>query len=80
MEARWFVSGHVPSTEEYLRNGVVSSGVHVVLVHVFYLVGQGITQETSNFVDNMPGIVTSTAAILRLWDDLGSAKVTINTY
>lgn len=75
VEAKWFARGYVPKTEEYLKNGVVSSGVHVVLVHIFFLLGQGITQETVDFVDSMPGIITSTAAILRLWDDLGSAKV-----
>nr|QNV48476.1 linalool synthase [Ficus carica] len=74
VEAKWFASGQVPKAEEYLRNGVVSSGVHVVLVHIFFLLGQSITQETVEFLDNMPGIITSTAAILRLWDDLGSAK------
>lgn len=75
VEAKWFASGHVPKAEEYLKNGVISSGVHVVLVHLFFLLGQGITQDTVDFVDNMPGIITSTAAILRLWDDMGSAKV-----
>ncbi|EXB75239.1 (3S,6E)-nerolidol synthase 1 [Morus notabilis] len=74
VEAKWFASGQVPKTEEYLRNGVVSSGVPMVLVHLFFLLGQSITQDTVNFVDKMPGIITSTAAILRLWDDLGSAK------
>lgn len=74
VEAKWFASGHVPKAEEYLKNGVVSSGVHVVLVHILFLLGQGITQDTVDFVDSMPGIITSTAAILRLWDDLGSAK------
>nr|WBW04244.1 terpene synthase [Ficus abelii] len=74
VEAKWFASGQVPKAEEYLRNGVVSSGVHVVLVHIFFLLGQSITQETVEFLDNMPGIITSTATILRLWDDLGSAK------
>ncbi|XP_062087436.1 (3S,6E)-nerolidol synthase 1-like [Humulus lupulus] len=74
VEAKWFASGHVPKAEEYLKNGVVSSGVHVVLVHIFALLGESLTQNTMDFVENMPSIITSTASILRLWDDLGSAK------
>ena len=78
VEAKWFASGHVPKDEEYLKNGAVSSGVHVVLVHLFFLLGHGITKENVDLVDDFPGIISSTATILRLWDDLGSAKVNAN--
>lgn len=64
----------MPNAEEYLKTAVVSSGVHVVLVHMFFLLGHGITRESVNLVNDNPGIITSTATILRLWDDLGSAK------
>jgi (3S)-linalool synthase len=67
----------LPKPEEYLRNGIVSSGVHVVLVHMFFLLGQGINKETVDFVDGFPPIISFTATILRLWDDLGTAKVTL---
>uniref|UniRef100_A0AAU7LL56 Linalool/nerolidol synthase n=1 Tax=Zanthoxylum ailanthoides TaxID=159071 RepID=A0AAU7LL56_9ROSI len=73
-EAKWFASGHMPTAEEYLKNGIVSSGVHVVLVHIFFLLGHGITKETVELIDNSPVIISSTATVLRLWDDLGSAK------
>ncbi|KAJ9168992.1 hypothetical protein P3X46_020464 [Hevea brasiliensis] len=74
VEARWFASGHLPSAEEYLENGIVSSGVHVVLVHIFFLLGHGLTKEAVELVDSNPAIISSSAKILRLWDDLGSAK------
>ncbi|XP_062087434.1 (3S,6E)-nerolidol synthase 1-like [Humulus lupulus] len=74
LEAQWFASGKLPNEEEYLKNAIVSSGVHVVLVHMFFLLGQGISKEAVNLLDDIPGLVSSTAAILRLWDDLGSAK------
>ncbi|XP_037496550.1 probable terpene synthase 13 [Jatropha curcas] len=74
VEAKWFGSGQLPNAEEYLKNGIISSGVHVVLVHIFFLLGHGVTKENVELIDNHPPIISSTAAILRLWDDLGSAK------
>ncbi|KAF8409452.1 hypothetical protein HHK36_005528 [Tetracentron sinense] len=74
VEAKWFASGNLPKSEEYLKNAVISSGVHVVLVHIFFLLGHGITKETVDHVDSIPGLISFPATILRLWDDLGSAK------
>ncbi|GLT59065.1 hypothetical protein SLA2020_319070 [Shorea laevis] len=45
VEAKWFASGELPNPEEYLKNGVISSGVHVALVHIFLLLGEGFTHE-----------------------------------
>ncbi|XP_062162280.1 (3S,6E)-nerolidol synthase 1-like isoform X2 [Alnus glutinosa] len=73
VEAQWFATGRSPKSEEYLTNAVVSSGVHVVLVHIFFLLGHRLNKETAKLVDNMPGIISSPGTILRLWDDLGSA-------
>ncbi|KAJ6725330.1 (3S6E)-NEROLIDOL SYNTHASE 2 CHLOROPLASTIC/MITOCHONDRIAL-LIKE [Salix viminalis] len=74
VEAKWFASGKLPSSEEYLKNGIVSSGVNVVLVHIFFLLGQGISKENVQLINNFPAIISSAATILRLWDDLGSAE------
>ena len=76
VEARWFGSGKLPMAKEYLENGIISSGVHIVLVHIFFLLGHGLTNQNVELIDNNPDIISSTATILRLWDDLGSAKVT----
>ncbi|GMP44423.1 hypothetical protein CsSME_00013360 [Camellia sinensis var. sinensis] len=73
-EAKWFASGQLPKAEEYLKNGIVSSGVPAVLVHMFFLLGHGMNKESVDFTIDNPDIITSTATILRLWDDLGSAK------
>lgn len=70
-EAKWFASRVVPTTDEYLKNGIVSSGVHVVLVHLFYILGLGVS---SIHLDDISAMSSSAAMILRLWDDLGSAK------
>ncbi|XP_050214272.1 (3S,6E)-nerolidol synthase 1-like isoform X1 [Mercurialis annua] len=74
MEARWFASGDLPSADEYLKNGIVSSGLPMVLVHFFFLLGQGTTEKNVEFLNGNPSMITSTAKILRLWNDLGSAK------
>ncbi|KAG2689683.1 hypothetical protein I3760_09G150100 [Carya illinoinensis] len=63
----------VEAHNDYLENAIVSSGVHVVLVHTFFLLGQRITKETEDLVENMPDIISFPATILRLWDNLGSA-------
>ncbi|KAL6282162.1 hypothetical protein ACE6H2_013091 [Prunus campanulata] len=73
VEAEWFKSGHLPKAEDYLKNGIVSSGVNVVMVHIFFLLGQGITKQSVELLNETPAIISSAAAILRLWDDLGSA-------
>ena len=77
-ESKWFASGHLPLAEEYLNNGIVSSGVHVALVHMFFLIGDGSTKEQAELITSNASILSYPAAILRLWDDLGSAKVTKN--
>ncbi|VYS49681.1 unnamed protein product [Arabidopsis thaliana] len=74
VEAKWFNSGYLPTTEEYMKNGVVSSGVHLVMLHAYILLGEELTKEKVELIESNPGIVSSAATILRLWDDLGSAK------
>ncbi|XP_014506575.1 (3S,6E)-nerolidol synthase 1-like [Vigna radiata var. radiata] len=74
VEAKWFGSGKLPSAEEYLENGIVSSGVHIVMVHTFFLLGEGLTEENVQIIDGNPDIISSPATILRLWDDLGNAQ------
>ncbi|CAA0825142.1 S-(+)-linalool synthase- chloroplastic [Striga hermonthica] len=77
VEAKWFGSGDWPGPEEYLDNGKVSSGVHVVLVHLFHLLGLGTSRAHRNgtYLKALSTVIIScVATILRLWDDLGSAK------
>ncbi|XP_031128739.1 (3S,6E)-nerolidol synthase 1-like [Ipomoea triloba] len=69
-EAKWFASGDSPKAEEYLKNGIISSGVPMVLTNLFFLLGYGESTGTRDIED----IISSVAAILRLLDDLGTAK------
>ncbi|XP_010665800.2 (3S,6E)-nerolidol synthase 1 [Beta vulgaris subsp. vulgaris] len=69
VEARWFANERLPTTDEYLKNGLVSSGVYVVFGTLFSLLG-----EAKHLWNAHPEIVSVTGTILRLSDDLGSAK------
>ncbi|KAL1336095.1 hypothetical protein HN51_030494 [Arachis hypogaea] len=73
-ERRWLNSGELPKTEEYLKHAVVSTGVHVVLVHAFFLFHQNITHKSLAILDDFPNIIYSVAKILRLSDDLEGYK------
>lgn len=77
-ETKWLSAGQVPDSEEYLRNGVVTSGVPLVFVHLLFMLGHDVSQNAAEFVDHIPPVISCPAKILRLWDDLGSAKV--NTF
>ncbi|KAJ3685746.1 hypothetical protein LUZ61_014910 [Rhynchospora tenuis] len=74
VEARWFVEKQVPNAEEYLTNGVTSSGVHMLMVHLLFLLGHRVTNETVHIIKGSSSLISCTSKILRLWDDLGSAK------
>ncbi|CAJ2648806.1 unnamed protein product [Trifolium pratense] len=76
-EAQWLNSGYLPKANEYLNNGIVSPGVHLVLIHAFFLFdhSQDITKETIAILDDdFPNIMYSVAKILRLSDDLEGDK------
>ncbi|KAL2495266.1 S-(+)-linalool synthase [Forsythia ovata] len=74
VEAKWFGSGNLPISNEHLENGKVSSGVPLVLVHLFFLLGINEKTGGSSPVDDISELISSVAVILRLWNDLGSAK------
>lgn len=79
MHILWKQNGLLPrkrqKAEDYLKNGIVTSGVHVTLVHLAFLLGLGSNaEENAKMLEDTSGIISSVAAILRLWNDLGSAK------
>ncbi|TVU33615.1 hypothetical protein EJB05_25440, partial [Eragrostis curvula] len=76
VEAKWLATDQVPSSEDYLRNGVVTSGVPLAFAHVFFLLGHdpGASIEAEKLIEHIPPAISCPAKILRLWDDMGSAK------
>uniref|UniRef100_A0A7N0V1J6 Uncharacterized protein n=1 Tax=Kalanchoe fedtschenkoi TaxID=63787 RepID=A0A7N0V1J6_KALFE len=76
VEATWFANKHLPLPDEYLKNGTVSTGMHVILLHLFFMLCEK-TYIIAEFLnENSRGMVNSAAAMLRLLDDLDSATVT----
>uniref|UniRef100_J3L936 S-linalool synthase n=1 Tax=Oryza brachyantha TaxID=4533 RepID=J3L936_ORYBR len=73
-ETKWLSSGQVPASDDYLRNGVVTSGVPLVFVHLLFMLGHDLGKDAAQFIDRIPSVISCPAKILRLWDDLGSAK------
>ncbi|KAK4488617.1 hypothetical protein RD792_004386 [Penstemon davidsonii] len=75
IEARWFSCGHLAKANEYLKNGILSSGVPMVLAQLFFIMCSSSSSiETEQLFDDTKSISHSVAMILRLLDDLGSAK------
>ncbi|KAK4437358.1 putative terpene synthase 11 [Sesamum alatum] len=75
-EAQWFSNGSIPiNVEDYLENGVTTSGAYMALVHAFLLMGQGLTPQNIKLMSKpYPKLFSNSGRILRLWDDLGTAK------
>ncbi|KAK9714856.1 hypothetical protein RND81_06G125300 [Saponaria officinalis] len=75
VQAKWVASGYTPTTEEYMNSAIGSTGSYIVHVHVFFLLGEGHTDEKcKELLRSHPDISYLAARILRLWDDLGSSK------
>ncbi|KAG5140305.1 hypothetical protein JHK84_034073 [Glycine max] len=45
------LAGNLPTAEEYLKNGIVSSGVHIAMIHTFFQLGHGLTEENVKIID-----------------------------
>nr|QJD13722.1 geraniol synthase [Rehmannia glutinosa] len=76
VEAQWFNGGRAPNLEEYIENGVSTAGAYMALVHLFFLIGEGVTDQNAQLLMNKPypKLFSAAGRILRLWDDLGTAK------
>ncbi|XP_047940987.1 geraniol synthase, chloroplastic-like [Salvia hispanica] len=76
VEAKWFNGGNAPNLEEYMENGVSTAGAYMALVHLFFLMGEGVTDQNASLLRRKPypKVFSLAGRILRLWDDLGTAK------
>ncbi|KAI6704858.1 hypothetical protein NL676_007820 [Syzygium grande] len=77
VEFQWNASGKLPNADDYLKNGTITSGAPLVLAHLFFLMGQNITNQSTDSKkeeEPLPNAIFLVAKILRLWDDLGCAQ------
>ncbi|KAL4193784.1 hypothetical protein AMTRI_Chr06g178610 [Amborella trichopoda] len=74
VEAQWVRRGYVPTLDEYLRTSAITGGTYMALFHSLCLMGDKVTRESNETIDQNPNIVWCSAVILRLWDDLGTSK------
>ncbi|KAM3309678.1 hypothetical protein ACQJBY_030770 [Aegilops geniculata] len=70
-EGKWLSTNQVPTSEDYLRNGVVTSGAPLVFMHLFFMLGHELPEGNN---DDIHRVISCPAKIMRLWDDMGSAK------
>lgn len=76
VEAEWVKRGTEPNLKDYIENGVKTAGTYMALVHLFFLIGEGVTPENMRtLTDSYPSFFSISGTILRLWDDLGTSKV-----
>ncbi|KAI4979225.1 hypothetical protein ZWY2020_015978 [Hordeum vulgare] len=71
IERKWLSTDQVPTSEDYLRNGVVTSGAPLLFIHLLFMLGHDLTEDNSGHI---LGVISCPAKIMRLWDDMGSAK------
>lgn len=72
-EAEWSKKKTVPREEEYLKNGIVSTGTSVASLQAFFLLG-AFSDENFRLVTSPDGIFSHSGKIFRLWNDLATFK------
>ncbi|XP_022717949.1 (+)-delta-cadinene synthase isozyme A-like [Durio zibethinus] len=74
VEAKWCHENYVPSVEEYLINGLVTSGYIMVAITSFVGMGDIVTKEIFDWASSNPKIIKASTVIARLMDDIVSHK------
>ncbi|KAF7088199.1 hypothetical protein CFC21_091333 [Triticum aestivum] len=71
IEGKWLSTNKVPTPEDYLRNGVITSGAPLLFMHLLFMLGHDLTEDNN---DHILRVISCPAKIMRHWDDMGSAK------
>lgn len=80
VEAKWYNEGHIPTLEEYLNNGWISSTVPLLSDYVIYgLTNNKITNETLDSTKNFQEIIYHSSVIFRLCNDQGTSTVSLRS-
>ncbi|CAI9759953.1 unnamed protein product [Fraxinus pennsylvanica] len=76
-EAQWSHSKHIPTFDEYLSMGWLSSSGPLLLVHAYFLMEKNITNEAIECLNCYPALLRYPSTIFRLSNDLSSSKAEI---
>ncbi|OMO57318.1 hypothetical protein CCACVL1_25843 [Corchorus capsularis] len=75
-EARWTQSGYIPTADEYIENARKSIAIHLcVIFGTFGVVGHSLNEYLYEFVEHESDLAYLAAVIVRLVDDLHTAKI-----
>ncbi|XP_056177466.1 (+)-alpha-terpineol synthase-like [Syzygium oleosum] len=74
-EAKWYNKGYKPTLEEYLSTSISSTGGPLMLFCSFFLTTHNLTQETVDYVANIPSLMKYSSLALRCNNDLGTSPV-----
>ncbi|XP_038711371.1 probable terpene synthase 6 [Tripterygium wilfordii] len=74
VEAEWFHAGIVPTFDEYLKNGLITSSYRTIMSASFLGMGEIAGMDDFEWLKSSPKIVTASMAIGRLMNDLVSHK------
>uniref|UniRef100_J3N3L7 Terpene synthase metal-binding domain-containing protein n=1 Tax=Oryza brachyantha TaxID=4533 RepID=J3N3L7_ORYBR len=73
-QTKWLSDNHVPASDDYLRNGVVTSGVPLMFLHLLFMLGHDVGKDAAELIENIPPVISCPSKIFRLWDDIGNTK------
>ncbi|EEF36404.1 casbene synthase, putative [Ricinus communis] len=72
VEAQWFSDGYVPLFDEYMRNGLITSGYRVLPAASFIGMEKTVVAEEHKWVQSNPKVVRVAQMIGRLMNDIAS--------
>ncbi|KAL3752995.1 hypothetical protein ACJRO7_000399 [Eucalyptus globulus] len=73
-EVYWYNKGIKPTLKEYMDVGVDSIGGLILLLDSYFLTTNKLTEEGLDYVSKIPGVMHSSAKILRFNDDLSTSS------
>ncbi|XP_047978988.1 exo-alpha-bergamotene synthase-like [Salvia hispanica] len=73
LEAAWFNSGYVPTTDEYLNTAWISISGPLLLFYGYFTTNP-INKKELKSLEQYPGIIRRPATVLRLADDLATSS------
>ncbi|XP_019171494.1 PREDICTED: (-)-alpha-terpineol synthase-like [Ipomoea nil] len=73
LEVKWNLGGYAPSLDEYLDTAFITNTGPLLLMHAYFCITNPINIEDLRHLEQYPGIIRSSAMILRLANDLGTS-------